>query len=81
MEIPPHLETQIDEAITHYPVSKRSAVLPLLHLMQHQFRYITDEAVTWVLGTDRRNADLVATTRGRANLVVPQTAMPKVSAN
>ncbi|MFF7355912.1 MULTISPECIES: nucleoside/nucleotide kinase family protein [Streptomyces] len=27
-------------------------------------------AVAWVLGTDQRNADLVATTRGRADLVV-----------
>ncbi|MBN0042620.1 nucleoside/nucleotide kinase family protein [Streptomyces actuosus] len=29
-----------------------------------------EEAVAWVLGTDRRNAELVATTRGRADLVV-----------
>ena len=48
MEIPRELEAKIDEVITHYPVSKRSAVLPLLHLMQHQYRFITDEAVTWV---------------------------------
>jgi pantothenate kinase len=33
-----------------------------------------EEAVTWVLGTDQRNADLVAATRGRADLVVPGTA-------
>ncbi|MEU3979277.1 nucleoside/nucleotide kinase family protein [Streptomyces sp. NPDC026672] len=30
-----------------------------------------DAAVAWVLGTDQRNADLVATTRARADLVVP----------
>lgn len=38
----------MDEAISHYPVSKRSAVLPLLHLMQHHLRYISEEAVNWV---------------------------------
>lgn len=48
LAIPADLESKIDEVITHYPVSKRSAVLPLLHLMQHQFRYITDETVNWV---------------------------------
>lgn len=42
------LESKMDEVITHYPVSKRSAVLPLLHLIQHHFRYIDDEAVNWV---------------------------------
>ncbi|WP_369394005.1 nucleoside/nucleotide kinase family protein [Streptomyces sp. CG1] len=29
-----------------------------------------DTAVAWVLSTDQRNADLIATTRGRADLVV-----------
>ena len=48
MTIPPDLESKMDEVITHYPVSKRSAVLPLLHLIQHHFRFINDEAVTWV---------------------------------
>lgn len=48
LEIPAELEHKIDEVITHYPVSKRSAVLPLLHLLQHHFRHITDEAVNWV---------------------------------
>ncbi|MFJ7048099.1 nucleoside/nucleotide kinase family protein [Streptomyces sp. NPDC101112] len=37
-----------------------------------------DEAVAWVLGTDQRNADLVAATRERADLVVPPAAMPAV---
>ncbi|MEV5427876.1 nucleoside/nucleotide kinase family protein [Streptomyces sp. NPDC052701] len=35
-----------------------------------------DEAVAWVLGTDQRNADLVAATRDRADLVVPASALP-----
>ena len=33
-------------------------------------------AVDWVLGTDQRNADLIATTRDRADLVVPAGALP-----
>ncbi|TLD72375.1 NAD(P)H-dependent oxidoreductase subunit E [Phragmitibacter flavus] len=48
LEVPTELEAKMDEVITHYPVSKRSAVLPLLHLIQHHFRYISDEAVNWV---------------------------------
>ena len=48
MEIPSELESRIDEVITHYPASKRSASLPLLHLIQEHFGYITDEAITWV---------------------------------
>jgi len=48
MQISAELEAKMDEVITHYPVSKRSAVLPLLHLIQHHFRYINDEAVNWV---------------------------------
>lgn len=46
--VPAELEKEMDEVITHYPVSKRSAVLPLLHLIQHHFHFISDEAVTWV---------------------------------
>jgi NADH-quinone oxidoreductase subunit E len=47
-EVPAELEKRMDEAISHYPVSKRSAVLPLLHLVQEHFRFINDEAVNWV---------------------------------
>ena len=39
---------KIDEAITHYPASKRSATLPLLHLWQEHFGFISDEAITWI---------------------------------
>lgn len=46
--VPAELESRMDEVITHYPVSKRSAVLPLLHLVQEHFRFISEEAVTWV---------------------------------
>ena len=48
MEVPRELESKMDEVITHYPVSKRSAVLPLLHLIQHHYRFIDDDAVNWV---------------------------------
>jgi NADH-quinone oxidoreductase subunit E len=48
MDVPAELESAIDEVITHYPVSKRSASLPLLHLFQEHFGYISDEAIMWV---------------------------------
>lgn len=48
MQIPPTLLTKIDEAISHYPVSKRSASLPLLHLFQEHFGFISDDAVAWI---------------------------------
>jgi len=48
MEFPTYLAARIDEVITHYPVSKRSASLPLLHFFQEHFGYITDDAVWWI---------------------------------
>jgi NADH-quinone oxidoreductase subunit E len=48
MEIPPELESRINEVITHYPVSKRSATLPLLHLIQEHFGLIPDPAIEWI---------------------------------
>src|SRR5688572_12273565 len=48
MEIPAELLAKVDEAISHYPVSKRSASLPLLHLWQEHFGFISDEAITWI---------------------------------
>lgn len=39
--------SQIDSVITHYPV-KRSAVLPLLHLIQEDAGVISKEAIEWV---------------------------------
>ncbi len=47
LEVPADLEKQIDERITHYPVSKRSAVLPVLHLLQHHFRFVNEEVIEW----------------------------------
>ena len=46
--IPPGLEAQADELITHYPVSKRSASLPLLHLWQETFGYVSPEGIEWI---------------------------------
>jgi NADH-quinone oxidoreductase subunit E len=48
MELTAELQARIDEVITHYPVSKRSAALPLLHLMQEHSDFIEDDAVTWI---------------------------------
>jgi NADH-quinone oxidoreductase subunit E len=38
---------KIDEVIPHYPV-KRSAALPLLHLIQEDQGFISNEAIEWV---------------------------------
>jgi NADH-quinone oxidoreductase subunit E len=44
--VPPQLEGEIDELITHYPV-KRSASLMLLHALQEHFGYLSKEAIEW----------------------------------
>src|SRR5947207_3968854 len=39
----------MDEAIRRYPVErKRSAAMPLLHLWQEEFGFISDEGVRWI---------------------------------
>jgi NADH-quinone oxidoreductase subunit F len=39
----------MDEAIGHYPANhKRSAAMPLLHLWQEHFGFISDEGVQWI---------------------------------
>jgi len=47
-EVTPELEAVADESISHYPASKRSAMLPLLHLVQHKFGYLPAAAIKWV---------------------------------
>lgn len=47
-DVPADLMVKIDETITHYPVSKRSATLPLLHLVQEHFGHVSDEAIKWI---------------------------------
>jgi NADH-quinone oxidoreductase subunit E len=45
---PQNFEAQADELITHYPVSKRSASLPLLHLWQETFGYVSPAGIEWI---------------------------------
>jgi len=47
-EVTPDLEAEANARISHYPESKRSAVLPLLHIVQHQFGYISKASIEWV---------------------------------
>lgn len=48
MELSADFLKRIDEAVSHYPVSKRSAALPLLHLFQEEFGFVSDEAADWI---------------------------------
>lgn len=47
MNLKPETLKRIDEVITHYPV-KRSATLPLLHLIQEDIGHLPPETVEWV---------------------------------
>lgn len=47
MNLKPETLSKIDEVITHYPV-KRSATLPLLHLIQEDVGHIPEEAIGWI---------------------------------
>lgn len=47
MNLKPETLQRIDEVITHYP-TKRSATLPLLHLIQEDIGYIPPEAHEWI---------------------------------
>jgi NADH-quinone oxidoreductase subunit E len=44
--VPPSLEAELNELVTHYP-QKRSASLMFLHALQEHFGYISKEAVEW----------------------------------
>lgn len=46
-QVTPELESEADERISHYP-DKRSATLPLLHIIQHKFGFISPESIDWV---------------------------------
>ncbi len=48
MELSPEFIAKIEETITRYPVSKRSASLPLLHLFQEEYGFVSPEAVEWI---------------------------------
>jgi len=47
MNLKPETVRQIDEVVTHYPV-KRSAALPLLHLVQEDQGFISTAAIEWI---------------------------------
>lgn len=47
MNLKPETLQKTDEVIAHYPV-KRSAALPLLHLVQEDQGYISPEAIEWI---------------------------------
>ena len=47
MNLKPETLARIEEAITHYPV-RRSAALPLLHLVQEDQGFVSPEAVEWI---------------------------------
>jgi NADH-quinone oxidoreductase subunit E len=46
--LPANLVAQADELISHYPVSKRSASLPLIHLWQNYFGSIDQSGIEWI---------------------------------
>jgi len=48
-KIPAEFKRQVNAAVAQYPVEhKRSAALPLLHLWQEHFGFITDEGIKWI---------------------------------
>jgi NADH-quinone oxidoreductase subunit E len=48
-EISTELEKKADQRIAQYPADQaRSAVLPLLHEVQHRFGFISPESIEWV---------------------------------
>ena len=47
-QITPEFQAEADELVSHYPISKRSASLPLLHLWQNQFGSVDDSGVEWI---------------------------------
>jgi len=47
--VSPEIEAEADKRIAQFPAEhKRSAVLPLLHIVQHKFGFISAEAIEWV---------------------------------
>src|SRR5262249_35998378 len=49
IQIPAELERKMDDAIARYPSEhRRSAAMPLLHLWQEHFGFISDEAAVWI---------------------------------
>lgn len=50
-KVTPELEQKAEQRIAQYPSDqRRSAVLPLLHEVQHHFGFISPESIEWVAG-------------------------------
>lgn len=49
MSTPPFasLDPKVDEIVSRYPVSRRSAAMPVLHLIQETYGFISGEAMEW----------------------------------
>jgi NADH-quinone oxidoreductase subunit E len=47
-ELTPEFAAKAGEILARYPVSKRSASLPLLHLWQNEFGFIDDSGIAWI---------------------------------
>jgi NADH-quinone oxidoreductase subunit E len=47
-DLPAAFVAKIDEIVSHYPASKRSASLMLLHEWQETFGHISEEAIEWI---------------------------------
>ncbi|PTY03636.1 NAD(P)H-dependent oxidoreductase subunit E [Verrucomicrobia bacterium LW23] len=48
MELSPDFLAQADKIVSKYPVSKRSAVMPLIYLWQDNFGYVSQQGVRWI---------------------------------
>ncbi|MFF7489070.1 nucleoside/nucleotide kinase family protein [Streptomyces luteogriseus] len=73
----PRVRPLLDEAwFCELPERERLRRLIARH---EAFGKTPEEAVAWVERSDQRNAELVAATRDRADLVVPEAALPRVS--
>jgi len=46
--VSPEFTAEVDELVSHYPHSKRSASLPLLHHWQNHFGYVDDSGIEWI---------------------------------
>ena len=73
----PRVRPLLDEAwFCELPEPERLRRLIARH---EEFGKTPEEAAAWVERSDQRNAELVAATRDRADLVVPESALPRLS--
>ncbi|MFJ8048622.1 nucleoside/nucleotide kinase family protein [Streptomyces luteogriseus] len=73
----PRIRPLLDEAwFCELPEPERLRRLIARH---EEFGKTPEEAAAWVERSDQRNAELVAATRDRADLVVPESALPRLS--